>query len=106
MALRVLGQSKPAAGVPTSIYQVGVGKQAVVNVIICNTDASNSDTFLLYVRPNGFVGMPTTTELIHRGTISPEDSFESFGISLDAGAAIWLTSTNSRLTITITGSES
>ena len=106
MALKVLGQVKPAAGTPTSLYQVGVGKQAVVNVILCNADAAASDTFLLYVRPVGFVGSPATTELVYRGTISPEDSFDAFGISLDAGAAIWLTSTNSKITATVTGSES
>jgi len=106
MALKVLGQVKPAAGTPTSIYQVGVGKQAVVNVILCNADASNPDDYLLYVRPTGFVGSPAATELVYRGTLRAADSFDAFGISLDAGAAIWLTATNSRITATVTGNES
>lgn len=104
MALKALGQARPATGVTATVYQAGLGKSAVANVIICNTDIAAADSFILYHVPSA--GAPSVSNAIFRGTIPAEESFCAFGIALAAGESIRLYVVTGTLTITITGSES
>ena len=104
MSLKTLGQARPAGAVTGTVYQVPAGKQAIANVIICNTDTGNDDQFILYSVPAA--GSPAVGNAIFRGTISPEDSFCAFGIALAEGESIRMYSANGRMTCTVSGNES
>ena len=104
MALKMLGQARPGAGVTATVYQVPVSMQAVGNIVICNTDIAVADQFILYLVPAA--GSPGVANAIYRGEIPAEESFDVFGIAMTAGESIRMFSTGGKMTVTMTGNES
>lgn len=104
MALKICGQARPGSGVTSTVYQVPVAKQAVVNVVICNTDAVNADSFILYAV--AAAGSPTVSNAIYRGTVPAEESFCAFGIALGPGESLRMYAALGSLTCSVTGNES
>jgi hypothetical protein len=106
MALKMLGQSKPAGGATTSLYQVGGGKSAVVaNIICCNTDTTNTDYITVYqILAAGSPG--ASNAIVANYPVPPRDSFVLIaGLSLAAGESIRVVSTGGYITFTCSGSE-
>jgi len=105
MAAKILGQDRPAAATTGTVYQVPVGKSAVVSsIVICNTDPANADEFILYQILAA--GSPGADNTIFLGEIPAKDSFVVVaGITLEEGESIRMYSTNGRMTITVNGDE-
>jgi hypothetical protein len=107
MALKIEAQARPGAATLTQLYQVPVSKAAISSsIIVCNTDLSNDDFFTIYAVPSGG-GSPTVANAIFNDVVPYLSSFVAVvGLSLEAGATIWIISTNGRLTFTMSGDES
>jgi hypothetical protein len=105
MALKILGQIKVGVGATSTIYQAGAGKAAVGNLIVCNTNAANSDDCIIYLIPSG--GSPTAETTIFKQTIPAGESFVVIaGLSLAEAESLRAYATNGYLTFTFTGDES
>lgn len=106
MALKTLGQARPASGTTASLYQVPLAKAAVVaNIIVINTDPTLADDFILYQVPAA--GTPGVGNAIFMGNIPAKESYVVIaGISLAAGESLQYYSAGGRLTFTCSGDES
>ena len=107
--LKCLGQSTPASGVATVLYQVPSGGMASTSTMFaCNTTAS-SGVFRLYVQQSG-AASPTTGVtsgyVYYNVAVPPGDTFAAtVGLTLAQGDKTWVYTNLSGLVFSAYGAE-
>ncbi len=92
-SLKVLGQSKPTAGIPTDLYTVPADTTTVVSsMTVCNS-GTQQDSFSVQIRVAGAV--TTAKQFIYSNVpLIGNDTFAAtLGISLNEGDIVTVTST-------------
>jgi len=104
-ALKVLGQSAPAAATDAALYTVPAGKSAVVGTIaVCNT-VNVSTTFRVHVRIAGAAAAAGNAIAFDATLGGNETVFLLPGLALAAGDVVTVRAAAAGVTFTATGAE-
>lgn len=106
MAVKVLGQSNPAATTLTSLYTVPSGKSAVASTLsVCNISAS-AVTYRLAVRPAG-ASIANAHYLVYGASLPANSSdFLTIGITLAATDVVSVYASDTNIAFSLFGDES
>jgi len=102
-ANKVLGQSKPAAATPTTLYTVPASTQANVNVFVSNQAAGN-DTVRVALTKSGN-SLAVSNYLVYDTPIPPKSSLNLTGIALATGDFITVYCASGNCSFNATGIE-
>jgi flagella basal body P-ring formation protein FlgA len=102
-ANKVLGQSKPAAATPTTLYTVPASTQANVNVFISNQAAGNDMVRVALTKSGN--SLAASNYLVYDTPIPPNSSLNLTGIALATGDFITIYCTSGNCSFNATGIE-
>ena len=102
-ANKVLGQSKPAAATPTTLYTVPASTQANVNVFISNQAAGNDMVRVALTKSGN--SLAASNYLVYDTPIPPNSSLNLTGIALATGDFITVYCTSGNCSFNATGIE-
>ena len=97
----ILGQTKPTAGVDTTLFSVGVNYQAQFTVYVAN-QGSTPDTFTVALVPNGGIEQGASyiaynTAILANGVVALS------GLFLNSGDRVQVASSQGQCSFTATG---
>jgi hypothetical protein len=102
MSLKLLGKADLSATTNTSVYTVGSGKEALVNVNVCNRNSSAVTVRLA----NADGGTPSNDEYIEYDySLAANESFQRTGIHLQAAQIIVAYSSATNVSVVVDGLE-
>ena len=102
-ANKVLGQSKPVAATPTTLYTVPASTQANVNVFISNQAAGNDMVRVALTKSGN--SLAASNYLVYDAQIPPNSSLNLTGIALATGDFITVYCTSGNCSFNATGIE-
>ena len=102
MSLKLLGKADLSATTNTSVYTVGSGKEALVNVNVCNRNSSAVTVRLA----NADGGTPSNDEYIEYDySLAANESFHRTGIHMQAAQIIVAYSSATNVSVVVDGLE-
>ena len=102
MTLKLLGKADLSATTNTSVYTVGSGKEALVNVNVCNRNSSAVTIRLA----NADGGTPSNDEYIEYDySLAANESFQRTGLHLQAAQIIVAYSSATNVSVVVDGLE-
>jgi|TARA_R100001129_G_scaffold172881_2_gene143839 hypothetical protein len=102
MTLKLLGKADLSATTNTSVYTVGTGKEALVNVNVCNRNSSAVTIRLA----NADGGTPSNDEYIEYDySLAANESFQRTGLHLQAAQIIVAYSSATNVSVVVDGLE-
>ena len=102
MSLKLLGKADLSATTNTSVYTVGSGKEALVNVNVCNRNSSAVTIRLA----NADGGTPSNDEYIEYDySLAGNESFQRTGLHLQAAQIIVAYSSATNVSVVVDGLE-
>ena len=102
MSLKLLGKADLSATTNTSVYTVGSGKEALVNVNVCNRNSSAVTVRLA----NADGSTPSNDEYIEYDySLSANESFQRTGLHLQAAQIIVAYSSATNVSVVVDGLE-
>jgi hypothetical protein len=102
MSLKLLGKADLSATTNTSVYTVGSGKEALVNVNVCNRNSSAVTIRLA----NADGSTPSNDEYIEYDySLSANESFQRTGIHMQAAQIIVAYSSATNVSVVVDGLE-
>tara|TARA_Y100000004_G_scaffold195052_1_gene261131 strand:- start:3600 stop:3920 length:321 start_codon:yes stop_codon:yes gene_type:complete len=102
MSLKLLGKADLSATTNTSVYTVGSGKEALVNVNVCNRNSSAVTIRLA----NADGGTPSNDEYIEYDySLAGNESFQRTGLHLQADQIIVAYSSATNVSVVVDGLE-
>lgn len=104
-ALKILGQSAPAATTATDLYTVPASTQTVVSTMVVANRAASQATFRISIRVAG-AASTNKQYLAYDVAVPANDSIIlTLGVALATGDVITVYGSNANLSFTATGSE-
>lgn len=100
---KILGKSKPAAGLDTEIYTVPVATQAQANLFICN-QTNAAETYRVALIESGGA-LSDDDYLVYDDSLPANYSRVLTGIALNTGEKISVRSTAGNISFVATGLE-
>ncbi len=100
---KVLGQSKPVAATPTTLYTVPAATQANINIFIAN-QAAGPDTVRVALTKSGN-SLNVSNYLVYDSQLQANASLNITGIALAAGDFITVYSSGGNSSFNATGIE-
>ena len=102
MSLKLLGKAALSATTNTSVYTVGSGKEALVNVNVCNRNSSAVTVRLA----NADGSTPSNDEYIEYDySLAANQSFQRTGIHMQAAQIIVAYSSATNVSVVVDGLE-
>ena len=102
MSLKLLGKADLSATTNTSVYTVGSGKEALVNVNVCNRNSSAVTVRLA----NADGSTPSNDEYIEYDySVAANQSFQRTGILMQAAQIIVAYSSATNVSVVVDGLE-
>tara|TARA_R100001443_G_scaffold9022_1_gene18484 strand:- start:3824 stop:4144 length:321 start_codon:yes stop_codon:yes gene_type:complete len=102
MSLKLLGKADLSATTNTSVYTVGSGKEALVNVNVCNRNSSAVTVRLA----NADGSTPSNDEYIEYDySLAANESFQRTGIHMQAAQIIVAYSSATNVSVVVDGLE-
>ena len=102
MSLKLLGKADLSATTNTSVYTVGSGKEALVNVNVCNRNSSAVTIRLA----NADGGTPSNDEYIEYDySLAGNESFQRTGLHLQEAQVIVAYSSATNVSVVVDGLE-
>ena len=102
MSLKLLGKADLSATTNTSVYTVGSGKEALVNVNVCNRNSSAVTVRLA----NADGSTPSNDEYIEYDySLAANESFQRTGLHLQAAQIIVAYSSATNVSVVVDGLE-
>ena len=102
MSLKLLGKADLSATTNTSVFTVGSGKEALVNVNVCNRNASAVTVRLA----NADGSTPSNDEYIEYDySLAANESFQRTGIHMQAAQIIVAYSSATNVSVVVDGLE-
>ena len=102
MTGKILGQSKPAAATPATLYTVPANKQAQLNLFVANQ--STADTIRIAVVPSG-ISLAVQHYIVYDFSIPANGILNITGLVMNAGDFVVAYSTNAYCSFTASGLE-
>lgn len=106
MAVKVLGQSAPAATTPTDLYTVPAGKSSVCSTLVIANRSAAAVTYRVAVRPSG-VALSNAHYLAYDVALAANASdLWTIGISLAATDVVTVYASSANQSFSLFGDES
>lgn len=103
-ANKILGQNKPVAATPVTLYTVPAATEANVNIFCANQDGTNPDAVRVAVTKSGFV-LDIINYIAYGTPVAASNILNITGLALAAGDFITVYSTNGDVSFNATGIE-
>jgi hypothetical protein len=104
-AIKVLGQSAPAATSNTNVYTVPAATEAVISTIVIANRDNSAGTFRLAVRPNG-ASISDEHYLAYDVPLAGNDSTTlTLGITMDAADVLTAYCSSADMSVNVFGTE-
>ncbi len=104
-AIKVLGQSAPAATTNTNVYTVPAATEAVISTIVLANRAGTAGTFRIAVRPNG-ASISDEHYLAYDVPLAANDSTTlTLGITMDAADVLTVQCSSADMSVNVFGTE-
>jgi len=103
--MKVLAQAYPSAATGTTLYTVGAGKSTIVSTLAVCNQTSGQLTFRVAVIPSGG-SLATSSYIAYDSKVASNDTnFITVGITLEAGASIYVYNSTVGISYSVFGTE-